>query len=821
MALVNATNIYSNSKYIVSQDPGSPYPTIQSAITAVHNAGESNVTVWVRRGIYTENLTLYNGINLEGEDPAVSIIRGYHTPPQIGTVSFSRLALYSSPIALDPQDIFVYSGPPPYNAALSCARCRFQVNSAYVYNLPTWTGSLTIEYSTDSSTENGLVYNTAGASVTIHHSVAGAGNTRSLTTSGSCHLLSVDIGCPLVFSGAGVSLIDGMTSMSYPITITVTDSHSLTITNSRIWADSSTAITQNSAAALSLENVIVDASVAPTITGTGAIKTMHVAFPNSNTLSVAQTPNGIGLTTELWSNNIERMQFSGFYNWTSGAPYYDASTPGTFILLSGGSGYIHNRVVNWNAPQTYSTIGPGGTYYLFIQDDGSFNGTPAGLVTTPADINSLYFNNIVLFDCFRDSTLPVNNQIVVKDNHSYNFLTSVENWIYDSIGAVIDNINQGANVKPVGVDGVGIDQLDYLSDRGLITAIPDSGVFPLNWLFYYTSDGTPAGNWVQYNSGGSTAFPLKYNLHGAPTNLTAGQLSIFRLYVSKDSLNTSDPHYIAVMDFSFYTSQRAANAAIFANMPAKATNPLASLALAQLGFVTVSSTSITDVVPVKTVIRPDGFMPGSAVADLVSVNTSSFTNWLSSDDSTVQQALDDLDQIGAGVSPPNAIVIADTSHRFATIPLTDGQLPIGFHGAAPVAATLTGGAGIAIASAAGSITISATAVGLAWSIVSSISPLNPIVLTNGNGYVCVGGGTVTFILPLAPALGDAFTILNQSQKFQINQNANQQIRAGTVLTTPGGTGYLVSNSAGDQITLVYTQNNLFVSEFLQGTLTLF
>lgn len=92
MVLQNSTNKYSNSRYIVDNvSPGSPYTTIQAAINAANAAG-GNATVWVKSGTYTENLTLYSTVNVEGADSTLTVIMGTHVPPASGAFTFGRRA---------------------------------------------------------------------------------------------------------------------------------------------------------------------------------------------------------------------------------------------------------------------------------------------------------------------------------------------------------------------------------------------------------------------------------------------------------------------------------------------------------------------------------------------------------------------------------------------------------------------------------------------------------------------------------------------------------------------------------------------------------
>ncbi|MDD1475290.1 hypothetical protein MEO41_29095, partial [Dolichospermum sp. ST_sed4] len=87
------TNRYTNSRYIVDNvTSGSPFATIQSAINAAVADGGSS-EIWIRQGTYTENLSLYDGINIEGAEQTISIIIGTHIPPASGSCRFTRVNL--------------------------------------------------------------------------------------------------------------------------------------------------------------------------------------------------------------------------------------------------------------------------------------------------------------------------------------------------------------------------------------------------------------------------------------------------------------------------------------------------------------------------------------------------------------------------------------------------------------------------------------------------------------------------------------------------------------------------------------------------------
>ncbi len=131
----------------------------------------------------------------------------------------------------------------------------------------------------------------------------------------------------------------------------------------------------------------------------------------------------------------------------------------------------------------------------------------------------------------------------------------------------------------------------------------------------------------------------------------------------------------------------------------------------------------------------------------------------------------------------------------------NGQLLIGSV-AAPyvICNTLTAGAGIAIANAPGSITISGAGGGFSWHEVTSAT--NPNTLVAQNGYIAKGAGAVTFLLPATAAVGDMFVIAGYGNLWTLTQNALQSVTLGSVTSTVGVLGSVTATNIRDTITLV-------------------
>ena len=153
-----------------------------------------------------------------------------------------------------------------------------------------------------------------------------------------------------------------------------------------------------------------------------------------------------------------------------------------------------------------------------------------------------------------------------------------------------------------------------------------------------------------------------------------------------------------------------------------------------------------------------------------------------------------------------------------------GEEPIGANDfvantgfAIPIGGVLNilGGTGTSTIGSGNTITINTVITGFTWNTVTSATNPNQIVV--GNAYVCAGASQVDFILPLMANVGDTFEIMSFTSTFRINQNGSQQMILGAQSTTPGS-GSVVSNSAGDNVEMIYVASNTFMAKSPQGTL---
>jgi len=354
------------------------------------------------------------------------------------------------------------------------------------------------------------------------------------------------------------------------------------------------------------------------------------------------TTESIKTSIEEIDSSIYDMVATGVRSWSGAGNYYSVAGT-TFSLLRAGSGRIKGKEITWLGSQNITLVA-NACNYIYIDGSGIL-----GVVQT--DGLSLYTDNILLFEALYDGT----NVFVVKEDHLCNMQSLTNYTFHNTIGTVIttstNNQIIGADITRVATGGGGVSgdrQLKivgeaFLQDHGLITTIPDSASAPININWYYTN---ASGHWIRYAQ--QTEAPMYWNNAGTPTLLGAGKFANFRIYVSKDDLNSATPTYFAVMGTVQHLNSAQALAAVNAGTVASYTNELYQLELAQLGFITVDNTGggfISRVlINKKTVVSGITTGTGTALASGVNTNVTNFDKLLSATDTTVQAALETIDE---------------------------------------------------------------------------------------------------------------------------------------------------------------------------------
>lgn len=246
------------SKYVVAADGSADYTTVQAALDAANAAG-GNAVVFLRPGTYTENLTLYDTVDLQGTSYAGCTITGVHTPPATGRVLLQSLTLTSS--------THIFSSAVAGSAQIAVDNCEIVVTTGFLFNLANWTGDLLVFDTGSTGTNDGFVNNTGGSLVYVIASEVGAGTTQTMVSRGAVSLFHTEVGCPVNMQTGG-----SLTALGclFNDPLTFSNNSTATINNSRISTGASAAITQSSSGALTVSDVTITSSANPAIAGAGA-----------------------------------------------------------------------------------------------------------------------------------------------------------------------------------------------------------------------------------------------------------------------------------------------------------------------------------------------------------------------------------------------------------------------------------------------------------------------------------------------------------------------------------------------------------------------
>jgi hypothetical protein len=499
------------------------------------------------------------------------------------------------------------------------------------------------------------------------------------------------------------------------------------------------------------------------IGSTGADPVLANITSTGATLAIT---NGAGTINMETGTGINIM--TGFEAWSGGAPYFDDTTLGQFTVSQAGTGYIKGVAVSWTAPQTVTGMTAGNTYYIYMDNTGT-------IAKTSTYSEALFENNIVLFECMRDSTSGTNIQVTVKENHPFEFPWKTSTWAHCTVGSVIADQQGGANITLNGTQKIEISGADELEDHGLKTDIPDSGGTAEVFEQYFTLG---SGKWARYTQ--SDTFDGTYNNAGAATALGANKYSVYRLYVSKDNITVATPVYFAVLGDAQYNNLTAAQTAIANDSVPTATGELALLELAQLGFIIFeeSTTSIVDVIIAKETLRTSFAGATSTVASLILTDTTNFNHILSATDTTVQSALETIDDLQLDGDSGSAL-------------------------ASSAVFTVAGSGAISTSAAGSTVTIASTSI--VWNEVTGTTQ----AIAVNNGYILNNASQVEATLPSTASVGDVVRVIGLGAGgWKIKQNASQYIRWDeSSVTTTGTGGYLESTDDHDAVELICTVTN--------------
>jgi hypothetical protein len=350
-----------------------------------------------------------------------------------------------------------------------------------------------------------------------------------------------------------------------------------------------------------------------------------------NTDVQVATSGSLVVTPSALNSLLSQSLDSGITSWGGAGSYYTVAAM-NFTVDRPGTGLIKTKKVSWVGGQSVA-LTAAACNWIYMDATGMIGATTTRSPTLAQD-------NVLLFEVLADATPVTPVVVTVREDHPFSFDTPMSDWLHLNVGPIIQNLQGGANIALQGTKGVKIVGADVLSDHGLEVVIPDSAGAAITIKYFYTD---AAGKWVQYAS--QATCPSVYNNAGAIAALTAGRFGVFRIYVSKDDIESTTPLYFAVINNAQYSSLSTARAAISSGVSA-ATNELYNLELAQLGYIILSQTTDTlvEFQVAKSVLRNTTTGSGATnLAGLVSTDVSTFNRSLISTDTNVQVALNSLD----------------------------------------------------------------------------------------------------------------------------------------------------------------------------------
>jgi hypothetical protein len=881
---ISARDLRNTTKYVVDSTAlETEYQTIQAALNAANAAGV-DTTVYVRPGTYTEDLTLYSGITIEGGSVETLIV-GNHTPPTTGTFTFLNILL-SAPTG----DIF--SSAAAGTCILICDDCYIIVTNGYIYDLPNWTGFLTLVGCTGLSVNDGIINNTGGAQVLISNCNVGAGvgNTCIISNS-TIDIISSQIGCPITLGGTSNVIINEGSSILG--TFTTAGTATCDITHTKLVTGANAAISHGSANPLTLSNITINSSNATPIQGAGAgVVTLggidfiqNSAIAGTITQAYTRTTNRISPYIVGATGNFETIQEAVTTAETIGTPATIYVQPGTYTeTITHGANNL-----------TLIAVGKAGDCIITQADANVINfanftgikyvgfriqvtAATTAINTVQGTTGTATFKECQLRMTSAAAIVAVNQPAIGEltgagtlnirfGRHQYlhtgvcggaaqKGAFRVANGGLIHIGRVEDFtiVNSGtALVSAVGVDLASTGNFEMHSNNIDITDPNATNVVGLAYL-----GGTGTLHEFDRNNIHITATAnTGYGFFAADT------ASISRFYYNH--IHVSD---VGGLSYSFYVGNTATVISHFDDIVADdGVNLIAGGIFYEVSseingnltlegptvggsrLLTVQNTDNTSLTS-NTVVNmtvggtaggdpfayfniplgseyswgidnsdadnfklTDGASPslGTTLFQMTPAGVPSFPTaplGVPSGGTGVNTITDHVIIVGSGVNPITEIG-----------PLTNGQLVIGSTGVAPVAATLTAGAGITIANAAGSITISAGGGGFTW---TEVTIAGPTAMSVANGYIANAAVVVNLTLPAAGNQGDVIQILGKGAGgWQIQQNAGQTIHFNALSTTTGVGGSVSSTQRYNCVEIIcITTNTDWIINDASGNLTI-
>lgn len=557
------------SPYVVGPVGQAGYQTVQAGINAAHAAGGG--TVYVQPGTYTENLTLYTGVDLWGAvgiaDTATCLIIGVHTPPSSGTQTIRNIFLQSA--------THIYSSAVAGTAALILIDCAINVTNGFTFNCPNWTASgsfSAFDIGEIGSTNDGWVNNTGGAVVFMTNVTMGAGSSNIMLSSGSCELYNCVVKCPVNFVTGSSVLVDGGTL--FQNSVTLSNNSTGTINNSSISSGTAAALTMSSSASWTISSCSITSSNNPAIAGAGAgtLTISDVTFLSNAVIAGTLTLGTSSVYPTKMSNGQLLIGSAGLP-----AVAANITSSGGTITVTNGAGTINLDLVGGTvAADSFSP--DSGTDPVVPTAAGLVNDKGSGSITTVGSLNTIT----------TQLTGLTNHNVLVGAG------TSTITKVAPSATSGVPLISQGAAADPVfGTAVVAGGGTGAVTLTGVLTGNGTSAVTASTVTQHGVLLGG-ASNAVGSTAVGSTGQVFQANSAADPTYSTATYPSTAT--GTGTILRADGTNWVAT------TATYPATTSVSQLLYSSSANVVAGLATANRGVLTTSATGV----PVVTALATDG-----------------------------------------------------------------------------------------------------------------------------------------------------------------------------------------------------------------------
>jgi len=282
---LTAMDLRNITVYVVDAVAGqTEYQTVQAAINAANADGGG--TVYVRPGVYTEDLVLYNAVDITAAvaTPAgyQTTITGAHTPPDAGAVSFRNLALTDTTNVL----LSAAAGA----TTIVMIDCVTVVDNGYTFALPNWTGLIVAMNTHCQGTEDGFADIGAGAaSLLALTCTLGVGAANVGTLGGTSRIVGCNVQCSFDFVDQGIGMVRGCQFIN---TTLISDDATAWFNHCFFITDDAVPINQTSSLPIYLNHVTIDSTAAPdVIVGTGTVIFAVCIFEQAQGINAGITQN--------------------------------------------------------------------------------------------------------------------------------------------------------------------------------------------------------------------------------------------------------------------------------------------------------------------------------------------------------------------------------------------------------------------------------------------------------------------------------------------------------------------------------------------------